>query len=170
MSLKWIGALLVVAGSGGVGFSMAASYRREEQELRYMAAALDYMTCELQYRLTPLPELCRLAGKESGGCVSKLLKNLADKLESGVGTDAASCVAATVQAAGGIPHRLRQCFALLGTTLGRFDLEGQLSGLEAVRTHCRRELELLSAGRENRLRSFQTLGLCAGAALAILFV
>ena len=33
-----------------------------------------------------------------------------------------------------------------------------------------RELEVMGRNQEERLRSYQTLGLCAGAALAILFV
>jgi len=49
-------------------------------------------------------------------------------------------------------------------------MEGQLKGLESVRQECRRQVETLSYNRDARLRSYQTLGLCAGAALAILFV
>ena len=48
--------------------------------------------------------------------------------------------------------------------------QGQILGLEAVRSHCRSELDALSANQDERLRSYQTLGLCTGAALAILFV
>ena len=59
---------------------------------------------------------------------------------------------------------------LLGRWLGRFDLDGQLKGLDAVRQECRRHLEELNNNREVRLRSYQTLGLCAGAAIAILFI
>ena len=59
---------------------------------------------------------------------------------------------------------------MLGTSLGRFDLTGQLNGLEQVRSHCRRELEALAGNRDQRVRGYQTLGICAGAALAILFV
>ena len=58
----------------------------------------------------------------------------------------------------------------MGSSLGRFDLEGQLQGLESVRIYCREQLDELSKDRDVRLRSYQTLGLCAGAALAILFV
>ena len=54
--------------------------------------------------------------------------------------------------------------------IGRFDLEGQLQGLESVRVYCRDQLDNLAKDRDVRLRSYQTLGLCAGAALAILFV
>ena len=58
----------------------------------------------------------------------------------------------------------------LGKSLGRFDLNGQLQGIEQVRAHCRRELSSLENGRDQRIRGYQTLGVCAGAALAILFV
>ena len=57
-----------------------------------------------------------------------------------------------------------------GAYLGRFDLPGQKQGLEEVREACRMELEALGKNRETRLRSYGTLGLCAGAALAILFL
>ena len=63
MSIKWIGAILVIVGCGGVGFSMAAAYRRQETALRELMGTLDFMSWELQFRLTPLPELCRRAGK-----------------------------------------------------------------------------------------------------------
>jgi len=59
---------------------------------------------------------------------------------------------------------------LLGSSLGRFDLKGQLSGLESVRNTCRKTLEEMNRNRDNRLRSYQTLGLCCGAALVILFI
>ena len=58
----------------------------------------------------------------------------------------------------------------LGESLGRFDLPGQLKGLEAVRRKCLMELEALGRNRTERLRCYQTLGLCAGAALVILFI
>ena len=58
----------------------------------------------------------------------------------------------------------------MGSSLGRFDLDGQLLGLEAVRVYCQEQLSEMSKDRDVRLRSYQTLGLCAGAALAILFV
>ena len=65
---------------------------------------------------------------------------------------------------------LRRPLRLLGQTLGRFDLPGQLKGIKAVQESCRRELARLERNRDARLRSYQTLGLCAGAALVILLV
>ena len=170
MSLKLIGAVLIIAGCGGVGFSMAAAHRREENALRQLIGALDYMGCELQYHLTPLPELCRCAAAESGGCISRVLLNLSSELESQIAPDAASCMNAAIAKTPKLPTRARKNLTLLGSSLGRFDLQGQLKGLKGARQQCRRELEELSTDRDVRLRSYQTLGLCAGSALAILFL
>ena len=170
MSIKWIGAILVVVGCSGVGFTMAANYRREEWTLRALIRALDYMTCELQYRLTPLPELCRQAGKESGTPAGKALINLAQELESQISPDADSCMYAALSRMTDLPAATDEALRLLGSCLGRFDLNGQLQGLEQVRLHCRGALAALEAGRDQRVRGYQTLGVCAGAALAILLV
>lgn len=170
MNFKWIGAALIIFGCGLAGFSMSAAYRREERELRQLLGALDFMTRELQYRVAPLPELCRHAGSERNGCVGRLLRNLAKELDSQVSPDVQSCLAIAAATAGELPKRIREAVCILGSSLGRFDLEGQLQGLETVRDYCTSQLESMEAGRDTRLRSYQTLGLCAGAALAILFV
>ena len=170
MTGKWIGAALVIGCCGLFGFSAASAHRREERELRELLSALDYMQCELQYRLTPLPELCRQAGHLTRGCCAGIFKRLAEELELKLNPDADGCIALCLRENGDLPGKSYEAFRLLGNSLGRFDVDGQVQELEAVRAFCRRELEGLSQNREQRLRSYQTLGLCAGAALAILFV
>ena len=170
MNWKWIGAIMVIVGCGGFGFSLAAAHRREEKTLRQLIFALDYMECELQYRLTPLPDLCRQAAFEQHGCVREVLMNLSRELDSQVSPDVERCMQAALSKVEDIPRHTQEALADMGKTLGRFDLSGQLKGLEQVRSACRTNLEALRTNREPRLRSYQTLGLCAGAALAILLV
>lgn len=170
MSYRWIGAILVVAGCGGFGFSIAASYLQEERRLRELIRALQFMQCELQYRLTPLPELCRQAGQASGGAIREVLEGLASELEWQTAPDAASCMATVLGRSCTLSGRCRRLLNQMGKTLGRFDLEGQLNGLQAVCTACVEASERLQRDRDVRLRSYRTLGLCAGAALAILFL
>ena len=169
MNVKLIGAILIIAGCGSVGFSMAMSHRREENALRQLIRALDYMGCELQYHLTPLPDLCRSAAGESGGTISQVLLKLASELDAQIAPDASVCMNAAIGAVPKLPHKAGRILQTLGGTLGRFDLQGQLSGLDEARIQCRRELDGLTENRDVRLRSYQTLGLCAGSALAILF-
>lgn len=170
MISKWFGAALIIFGCGLTGFSASAAYRREERDLRQLTASLDYMVCELRYRRSPLPELCRLVGSERNGCVGRLFTNLSNELETKNSPDVQSCLATAAASAGWLPRRIQEAVCILGSSLGCFDLEGQLAGLEAVRNYCRGQLEEMAQGRNARLRSYQTLGLCAGAALAILLV
>ena len=170
MSYKWIGAIMIVLGCGGFGFSLAAAHRREESTLRQLISALDFMECELQYRLTPLPDLCREAAGEQKGCIRDVLQNLAVELDTQISPDVDRCMKASLSKVDDIPNRTRRALEELGKTLGRFDLTGQLKGLEQVRSSCRSEMESLNTNRESRLRSYQTLGLCAGAAVAILLI
>ena len=165
-----MGAALVILGCGGFGFLLAAGYRSTENALRQLTAALDYMECELRYHMTPLPILVKNAGKERTGVVGSVFLQLASELEAQVTPEVSTCMHAALSHVGDMPKQLRSVFTELGQTLGRFDLNGQLKGLNAARQRCRRELEALSANRDVRLRSYQTLGLCAGAALAILFI
>ncbi len=170
MSIKLIGAGLIIAGCGSVGFSMASAHRREETALRQLSSALDFMECELQYRLTPLPELCRNAAADCSGCIKDVLLCLASELENQIAPDASACMNAAIAKTAKLPRRVQKNFMELGVSLGRFDLQGQLQGLENARQLCRRDLEELSQNRDVRLRSYQTLGLCAGSALAVLFL
>jgi stage III sporulation protein AB len=170
MMLKWIGAVLIILGSGGFGFSLAAAHCREERHLQQMIRGLDFMQCELQYNLTPLPVLCRQTAGQVSGVLQKLFLNLANELEDQISPDAEHCMMAALYKTQDIPGKCREAAQTLGKTMGRFDLEGQLNGLDSVRSLCRGWLEQLSDGREIRLRNYETLGLCAGAALVILFI
>lgn len=170
MSMKIIGAILVIAGCGGFGFKLAATHLREEKTLRQLISVLDYMECELQYRLTPLPDLCRQAASECSGVVSQAFLALALELEDQISPDVERCMTAALCRSKDMPRLSRAAMELLGRSLGRFDMEGQLRGLEATRQDCRRNLDTLNQNREVRLRSYQTLGICAGAAIAILFI
>ena len=170
MNGKLIGAVLIVLSCGGFGFTMAASFRKEETALRQLIGALDYMQCELQFHLTPLPELCRKAGEEHRGIVGDFLVALSEELAGQTSAEVSGCMESVFRRFETLPVRIRKPLELLSASLGRFDAAGQISGLEAVRSHCRLELDSMAQNRENRLRSYQTLGLCAGAAIAILFV
>ena len=167
---KYIGAALIISSCSAFGFIISATHRKAESSLRQLVSALDYMQCELQYRLTPLPDLCMSVGREQKGCIGRFFQNLSMELESQISPDVASCVRAALIHTDQLPIATQKALNILGSSLGRFDMTGQVLGLEEVRQFCREEVGKLSENREVRLRSYQTLGLCAGAALAILFV
>ena len=94
--LHWIGALLIIVSCAAIGFSMAAAHRKEETALRDLLQALEYMASDLQFRLTPLPELCRKAAASPKNAVGKVLKTLSAELEHQICPDVSSCMHAAL--------------------------------------------------------------------------
>lgn len=170
MNHKIIGAVLIVIGCGSWGFGLAAHHMRKIRLFRQVLSALDYMHCELQYRCTSLPLLCRQAGEREPGKIGKVLTKLASELEAQICPDVSCCMSAVLSEFQDLPDTVTQLLKQLGDNLGNFDLEGQLLGLDKIRTLCHENLSRLLANKDSRVRSYQTLGLCAGAALAILLV
>ena len=170
MSTKWIGAVCIVLGCGIWGFLAAANHNMRIQLLRQLISAVDLMECELQYRRTPLPQLFRKAAEESKGKLRHIFWMLSQELDAQISPNADRCMATVLARCGDLPRNIIQLLENMGSAMGRFDLEGQLLGLEFVRNSCNEQLKELMQNKDARLRGYQTLGLCAGAAIAILFV
>ena len=148
---------------------LAANYKREERTLKQFQRAITYMECQLQYRMSSLPELCIAASEDAGGVVSKILNRFAAALESQRYADPVLCMEEVLSQIS-LSNAALKLFRLLGQSVGRFDLEGQLRGLHMVQSECNEMLAALMTDRDIRIRNYQTLGLCAGAALAILLI
>lgn len=170
MQLKLIGAICVVVGCGAVGFRIAAAYRYEEKCMRQLLDAVSYMLWELNYRLTPLPALCRQTASEKNGAVYRFLLNLANEMEAQLSPNVAMCCNVCLDKQKDLPPQTRRMLELLGSNMGEFDLSGQVGCLNTVKAEVERRLENHCKNKDVRIRSYQTLGLCAGAAMAILFV
>lgn len=170
MTPKFLGAILILVACGGMGFAMASAHRQKERMLQQMITAVQYMTSELQFRQTALPQLMKLCAQQTTGLLARIFSAMEAELERQLAPDAACCMTAVLKTTQNLPGIVKDKLLLLGNSLGRFDLAGQLSGLETVAQLCRRELDGLLLNRDARLRSYATLGLCAGAALVILFV
>lgn len=170
MMYKWIGAAMVIVGCGAFGFGIAATQKREMVLLRQLMKILMYMECELQFHFTPLPSLCRQAACEVTGALRSLFQKLADELDGQISPDAAHCMHAAIQKQGNLTKYTKAHLYELGQSLGAFDMSGQLKGISSVRESCNRSLIQFDNNKDARLRSYQTLGLCAGIALVILLI
>ena len=168
--MKLLGAVMILLSCGGIGFSISTAHRHQEQTLQQLIRILEHMSCDLQFRMTSLPELCRSASEACTGSIGGVFQGLALELEAQVTPDAAACMNAVLAKSTGLPDKVSKCLLQLGDTLGRFDLTGQLQGLESVREIAQFELEQLRCNQDVRLRSYRTLGFCAGIALVVLFL
>ena len=170
MIYKWVGAILIVCGCGGFGFTLSARYRSKENLLFQMIRIMDIMENELQYRLTPLPELCSMVSADSGGVLKEVFKLLEIEIRSRKKADVPSCMNHVIFTVN-IPHyEIREILSHLGNSLGKYDLNGQIRGLEYVKSMCIRKAAEYHDSKGQKVRCYQTLGLCSGIALAILLI
>ena len=170
MMVKWIGALFIILSCFSFGIIFSLSYKKELNSLNALIHTLDFMECELQFRMTPLPELCRKTAMETDGVLRKVFTELSNELEDQISPDVQSCMYCVINRIPNIPQTTKESLNLLGKNLGRFDLQGQLRGLETVREESRIKLNKLLMNSDMRIKSYQTIGLCAGAALVILLI
>lgn len=170
MMYKWIGSIFVFSGCVGLGLSVSIAHIRKEKMLEQINRVLNLMECELRYRLTPLPELCTVSASDGSGVIKQILIKFTNELNRRISPDAASCMCTVLEQFRFPDRDIPDIMMELGRSLGRFDLEGQLNGIAHVKTMCTNRLEEVKANKTERMRSYQTLGLCAGAALVILLV
>lgn len=168
MELKWIGAMLVIGTCSGLGLARAAAQRKEARVLKQLLSALEMMRLELSCRVTPLPELCRIGGERTGREIREYFNTLADLLGSQVAPDAYQCARLALTKCPQLPAAAAQVLTQLSLGLGQFDYDGQLQGLQKTCELCDSELHRTLADCDGKVRTYQTLGICAGMALAVL--
>lgn len=170
MMVKIFGALLIVFGCAGVGYSMAAAHKRTEIALQALITAVEFMVSELQFRLTALPVLCEMTSEQIRGSISEVFLELSAELAKQTSPDATKCMETVLDKTPDLSPMVKDNLLRLGQSLGRFDLPGQISGLKSVQEMVNRDLQGLRSNRDIRLRGYATLSLCAGTALVILFI
>ena len=124
---------------------------------------------ELHYKLTPLPDLVKHAAKDVTGNIQQLIMDFSFEMERRVSPDVTSCMRAALSRTKCESGIIRMILLELASVLGKYDFEGQLKGLVYVSDLCMNKIEELQKNRNERIQCYQTLGMCAGAALVILF-
>ena len=167
--IRIFGAALLLLSCCGFGFSLSVSHRKELDMLRTLKKAVQEMEWELKYRMTELPELCILAGNMTGGVLKDIFMELANKMKNREVMDISACFNGIIGQKE-LPRRVRRNLRQLSVHLGRFDLDGQLQGLEAIRQQCCIDIMELKENSRERLHSYQVIAACMGTALVILLI
>ena len=170
MTAKFLGAFFVIIACGGIAWTVAGIRIREIRLLRSLIGALELMRCEVEYRMTPLPQLCEMVGERSSDMIGRWFHRLGQLLDRQEISVIDRCMEEMVDQIPMYYPRITEALKQLCQSLGRFDLSGQLNGIDGVTIHCKTELARLAEGADQRTRGIRTLGLCAGTALAILLM
>ena len=149
---------------------LASAYRKQVRLLDQLHKMVQLMRWELCYKLTPLPDLCKDVSGQFTGILSKIMSDLSQRMEHNSDPDVRGCMHTVLENYSQLPPRVKRLLIHLGNILGRYDLEGQLQGMDSIIQLCEREYTYLEKDRATRVQSFRTLGICAGIALSVIFV
>lgn len=168
--IKILGAAAIVLGCAAFGFGTAYKERKETALLRSLIHLLDNFKLELLHNSPSIANICRKIATDQSNQVHRLFLELADVLDQHVSPHVSGCMDKVVGKFPELPEQVQTALRLVGDSLGAYGLELQLSGLASVRATLSQTLKNLREGQQERHRCMQTLWLCAGAGLAILFV
>ena len=137
--------------------------RRQQAQTLALIDALLRIRHELQYRLTPLPEIFAALGGSRNREIAEFFSRLAALLSSAqTCTVGYACRQALAQTRGTILS--------LFDSLGRYDLEGSVQALDLALSRLREEVKALQNSAAARCRTYLTLGVCTGLAAAVILI
>lgn len=168
--MRFVGAGLLLFGGILSGYLLCRELNEREKMLSELHRILTWMEDRLRYRLTPLPELLSEASEKTQGELRSVLTEAVLLLESNRLSDCEECMTIVIQNHSRLPQQAAFLLKMLGTSMGQFDLTGQLNQLAWVEAECTRCLRQIRQEKPGKRKIYQTLGFCAGAALALLLI
>ena len=167
---KWIGAICIFTACASVGFSIGFKQIREIKMLEQWIRISHRMEKEIGYYGRSIPDLFRMISYEEKGELAQVFLRTAIEMENQIHPDASRCMSIAIAKTEGLPSSILELLDFLGNELGKYNLDEQLKGIAQISEIAVERRNLLCKDRVKRMRGYQTLGLCAGAALVILFI
>ena len=168
--IRLIGAALVAAGAGWLGFQAAGSLRRRVGAIRQMAEGLSLLERELELNAPPLFQLLERGAARSEGPAKALFEGCLQGLDR-LDREEFSCLwRRLAEEQAGLPPEGRAILSALGDTLGRYEAPRQREALSAARRRLGELAARLEADCRRQGRVYQVLGLSGGAFLVILLL
>lgn len=170
MNIRIFGAIMIIVGCSAYGFILVSAYRRELKALSQFLEFLDRMECELLYKGSSLPVLLECLSINRKGMIYDFLKTLTAELNAQIQPHVNACVSAALQKHQTIPPQTKQMLIKFGQTLGQYAQEGQILEIRALKQELRQQIAKLEAEKDTKTKTYQTLSICAGAAIAVIFM
>ena len=161
---------MIIVGCGAYGFALSSAYRRELKAMAQLLEFLDEMECELLYKGTPLPKIIHTIISNKKGIVFDVFNTLAAELEAQIQPNIAYCMDAALKKHPNTPPETRRFMEKFGKTLGQYSEEGQLLEIRALRQEAQHRQSRLEEDLESKTKTYKTLGVCAGAAIVVIFM
>jgi len=169
--IRYLGFVLVTAGSAAIGILMAAGIKRQEQLYRQALFMLSYMQGEIEFHLSTLDKISLDLSQKLPMPLSAVFSSMNRRILQSPGISVGQQMRYSLEDCGHLlPMELQDELRALFSHLGHQDVSAQIRAIEESRGRLGLLRQQLFADRKERCRAYRTIGLCAGFALAILLI
>lgn len=166
--MKLAGILFIVGSAGFVGLRIARSLRNRCRMLRQLLQALGVMRSEIAFCGTALPQVFALMAVGCDGSLERIFSETAKRMDK-------QRWMTPLQAMEQALADEKTCFLFpmlkdLARQLGKYDLEAQISAVDGTKARAETMLQQLEQEQSRKSGTYETLGICAGIAVAILLI
>lgn len=166
-----VGAVLILLAGLSAAWRLTREQDKRLRALRSLALSLQHLHAELSLRLTSLPELAELLAQTAQGTAGRFFSTLYEKLqELGEKSFVLLWQESAQSALPELSGEDRAIWLRLGETLGRYELEEQLSAIELCRAELEYRAKALAEALPGRKRLAYGLLGTAGALLSIILL
>lgn len=169
--IRWLGAVMILCASSAVGIRMAGEVRKSLKLYQSLIAGLRQMESEIAYRSLPLGELLASQSEQFPPPLKEVFADASRRIGLSPGVPFGIHMRRAVQTVSDrLPSAMAEILCDLSDQMGREDPAAQTAALEAAADRANRELEEIRRGKKERCRNYETIGVCAGLALAVILI
>ena len=170
--MKLAGVLFVVISAASVGFRFSYAVRQRCGLLGQLILALRLLKSELSAHGTPIPEAFAFLAAATKGSAADYFSMASKQMhqKKWMTPEKSLEIASDKLRELSADDPVRMVLHDMALSIGRFDLESQLTGIDCAVARLEEIRNLSEQEKTLRCRTYRALGLCAGLALAILLV
>ena len=170
--MKTFGVVIIVVSAASFGFQYAASVRRRCQMIGQLLLALRLLKSEISTHGTPIPQAFGFLAAATNGSTADYFSDAAKEMarKRWLSADASLRGAEDKLKELQRDDPVKTVLHELGAGLGRFDLESQLNGIQCAIARLEQIQHDAEKDKTVHCRTYRTLGICVGLALAILLI
>lgn len=167
--IRWFGFILVVSGASAAGIFMSHSVQRKAEICTELISALEFMRGEIEFRLTPLGEICNHLGLVCKKPLGQVFSFVADALKSAPGRPSGVQMRRALQRQP-LPEEAKVVLTELFDSCGKQDVLSQLRAIDLAERRMQLTLDVLQKEKNERCRTYRMIGICAGLAVAVILI
>lgn len=170
--MKIAGAVMIVASASVFGFRYAWNITRRCDLISQLLLALRLLKSELSAHGTPLPQAFGFLAAATSGSTAAYFSSAAKEMNKNRWMTPDRGLRSGEEHLRELSDKdpIRQVLHDFGAGLGRFDMESQLCGIDCAVARLEQIQKEAESEKRMRGRTYRTLGICAGLALAIVLV